>query len=404
MRSLFRLILILAVSLGFASAASAEGKPDLLILISIDGFRADYLSHRKTPVIQALADHGVQAAMRPSFPSLTFPNHYTLVTGLYPEHHGIVDNVMDDPVLGRFTMKQSEDPRWWNGGEPLWVTADEQGLKTATMFWPGSDKEIRGHRPDNWKLYDEAFPADARVDQVLKWLDLPEDQRPSFVTLYFDLVDTVGHHDGPDSRALDDALTSTDAALGRLVEGLKTRGFYARTNLIVVADHGMAGTSKDRLVFLDDVVPDKAMHIVTQGAEAGLELTADAPKDAEARLLALHDHARCWRRADMPAQWHFSQNPRIPAIDCVADVGWLITTHERAARQRNVNLGAHGYDPYAPEMAALFVAEGPAFRPGQSLPAFDNVDIQPLMARLLHLDAPKGDGNDKVFDSVLMSH
>lgn len=405
MGSLFRLLLILVLGLGFASAGAAADKPDLLILVSIDGFRDDYLTHHKTPVIQALADQGVSAAMRPSFPSLTFPNHYTLVTGLWPDHHGVVDNTMDDPALGHFTLQKSEDPRWWDGGEPLWVTADKQGLKTATMFWPGSDRVVRGLRPDHWLLYNQAMPGEARVEQVLKWLDLPEDQRPSFVTLYFDIVDTEGHRHGPSSRELDAALAATDAAVGRLVDGLKARGLYTSTNLIVTADHGMADTSNQRLVYIDDVAGRAdAIRLVTTGATAGLSLAADPPEGTLARLLAAHDHMQCWKKADIPKHLHYGTNPRIPPIVCAAEPGWYITTHQRTPAGRSINAGSHGYDPAAPEMAALFVAEGPAFKPGQTLPSFDNVDVQPLMAELLHLKAPKGDGSAKVFDRVLVAH
>jgi predicted AlkP superfamily pyrophosphatase or phosphodiesterase len=402
MRSLFRLLFILAAWLGSASLAAAAAKPDLVILISIDGFRADYLGHHQTPVIEALAKQGAVGPMRPSFPSLTFPNHYTLVTGLWPDHHGIVDNTMDDPVLGHFTEANSVDTRWWSGAEPLWVTADKQGLKTATMFWPGSDRLVQGLRPDYWKLYDKSFLADARVDQVLQWLDLPQDQRPSFVTLYFDLVDTVGHHNGPGSKELDAALASTEVQIGRLMNGLKARGLYDHTNLIVTADHGMADTSKDRVVYIDDAAGGtKAIHTVTLGTTSGLSIAADAPPDTLAKLLAPHEHMQCWQKADIPKALHYGTNPRVPPIVCAAEVGWYITTHARLATTRDFPIGSHGYDPAAPEMAALFVAEGPAFKPGQTLPAFDNVDVQPLIARLLHLDAPKGDGDAKVFDRVL---
>ena len=398
MRSLFRLILILAAWFGLASVAVAAAKPDLVILVSIDGFRADYLGRGKTPVLQALAKGGVRAAMRPSFPSLTFPNHYTLVTGLRPDHHGIVDNTMNDPVLGHFTMRDADDPRWWAAGEPLWVTADEHGLKTATMFWPGSDKVIRGHRPDYWKPYDEALPADARVDQVLTWLDLPEGERPSFVTLYFDMVDTEGHRHGPESEQLNAALASSDAAIGRLVEGLKARGLYAATNLIVVADHGMADTSKDRVVYIDDVAGGAAaIHTVTTGATSGLSVASGAPKGALARLLKPHAHMHCWKKGDIPKALHYGSNPRVPPVVCMAEIGWTIATHRRTS----VNAGSHGYDPYAPEMAALFVAEGPAFKSGQTLPAFDNVDVQPLIAELLRLGPVTGDGDAKQFEKVL---
>jgi predicted AlkP superfamily pyrophosphatase or phosphodiesterase len=407
MRAFFSFILLLSVWLDLAAPALAAGKPDLLILVSIDGFRADYLTHHKTPVIAALAAAGVSASMRPSFPSLTFPNHYTLVTGLRPDHHGIVDNVIDDPVLGHFTMQHSDDPRWWSEGQPLWVTADEQGLKTASMYWVGSDREILGHRPDYWKLYDQSVSGDARVDQVLQWLDLPDDQRPSLVTLYFDIVDTEGHRHGPESKELDAALAATDASLGRLVDGLKKKGLFDKTNLIVTADHGMADTSKDRLIYIDDLIAadgsplaGKAFHSVTLGATAGLDVATEyLPK-----LLGRNDHMQCWKKADIPKALHYGTNLRVPPVVCMADVGWYITTHERMAATTGVNAGSHGYDPASPEMAALFVAEGPAFRKGVTLAPFDNVDVEPLMAKLLKLKAPKADGTAKVFDRVLQTH
>ncbi|HEY4031941.1 MAG TPA: ectonucleotide pyrophosphatase/phosphodiesterase [Caulobacteraceae bacterium] len=267
MRAFLAFLFVLTVCLGATAPVLAAPKPDTLILISIDGLRADYLARGKTPVIQALADAGVRAAMRPAYPSETFPNHYTLVTGLWPDHHGVVANTMDDRVLGHFTMAHSDDPRWWSQGQPIWVTADEQGLRTATMFWPGSDKVIRGHRPDLWKTHDKAFLADDRVGQVLTWLDLPPGQRPSVVTLYFDLVDTEGHRHGPNSKVLDAALASTDSTIGKLVDGLKARGLYGKVNLIVTGDHGMADTSKDRLIYIDDIAGGAdRIHTVTLGA------------------------------------------------------------------------------------------------------------------------------------------
>lgn len=407
MRAFVRLVLLLTIWLGLAAPALARPRPDTLIpdtliLVSIDGFRADYLSHGKTPVIQALADAGVKAAMRPSYPSETFPNHYTLVTGLRPDHHGIVANTMDAPGLGHFTMENSNDPRWWNEGKPLWVTADEQGLKTAVMFWPGSDRVIHGRQPDYWRPYDKALLADARVDQVLTWLDLPEGQRPSFVALYFDLVDTEGHRHGPSSRELDAALASTDAAVGRLVEGLKARGLFASTNLIVTADHGMADISKDHLVYIDDIAGGAdRIRTVTLGAAAGLSIAPGAPKDTLARLLAPHEHVQCWARTDAPKALHYGTNPRVPPIVCTAEVGWYITTHARMGSTADFNRGAHGYDPASPYMAALFVAEGPAFKPGSVLPPFDNVDVEPLMTELLGLKGPRSDGSAQGFRPVL---
>jgi predicted AlkP superfamily pyrophosphatase or phosphodiesterase len=396
-------VLFLLVFASLEPSPAAAAKPDMLILISIDGFRADYLSRGRTPNLSRLAAQGVTASMRPSFPSITFPNHYTLVTGLRPDHHGIVDNTMRDPVLGNFTMAKSQDPRWWDEAEPLWVTADKQGLRTATMFWPGSDDVIRGRRPDEYRLYDHGVRADQRTDQVLAWLDAPPEQRPSFVTLYFDMVDGVGHVAGPDSPDVDVALHATDAAIGRLVEGLSSRGLLDRTNIIIVADHGMAAVSPDRLIYLDDVAGAAAIDVVSWGANAGVIVKPDAPAGAEHKLLAIDTHARCWRKTDIPRELHYGSNPRIPPIVCSADVGWLLITHEIMTQRGGAlhEKGAHGYQPDVPEMAAIFIAHGPAFRPGTTLPTFDNVDVQPLMAKLLGLTVPNGDGTAATFHAAL---
>jgi len=206
-----------------AACATHAPRPDSnppLILVSIDGFRADYFERGLSPNLKAIADAGVHAtAMRPAFPTLTFPNHYTLVTGLYPDHHGIVNNTMVDPVLGNFTYKKSSElsARWWEGAEPLWVTADKQGVRTATMFWPGSDVEIRGHRPDYYLPFNGKMTAGQRIDQVLAWLDQPAAKRPRFLTLYFEQLDHESHDHGPGSTEADAALREVDASIGHLV-------------------------------------------------------------------------------------------------------------------------------------------------------------------------------------------
>ncbi|HEU4662943.1 MAG TPA: ectonucleotide pyrophosphatase/phosphodiesterase, partial [Dokdonella sp.] len=260
-----------------------------LILVSIDGFRADYLERGRTPALAALAADGVRAeALKPAFPTLTFPNHYTLVTGLYPDHHGIVNNRMTDPAFQHgFVYKEQstiEDPRWW-GGEPLWVTAEKQGVRSATMFWPGSSVAIAGVRPTFWKPFDRAVEPDARVDQILAWLDLPVPTRPRFLTLYFDQVDHEGHAHGPDSGDVDAALARVDAALARLVDGLRRRGRLDTTDIVVVSDHGQAPTSPERRTYLDDVVPLADVDVVNYGILAGIEPHAGKAAAIERELL-----------------------------------------------------------------------------------------------------------------------
>jgi len=373
-----------------------SAKQPLVILVSIDGFRADYLDRGLTPNIAALAAQGVRAqAMRPAFPSVTFPNHYTLATGLYPDHHGLVNNTMEDPSFPEtsFTMANARDERWWDGATPIWITAQRQGLRTAAMFWPGSDVPIHGALPDHFMPFDKTVTPDRRTDTVLSWLDLPLDQRPQFVTLYFDEVDGAGHAAGPDSESVNKALQLVDAAIGRLADGLRQRGLFDSASLILLADHGMAANSPDRVVYLDDLVDSKAIHVEATGVITGLRAEPGHEAAVEGALLKPYDHMQCWRKADIPARLHYGANRRVPAIICLAEPGWAIWTHDFIASLKGGFVyGMHGYDPADPQMGALFVAEGPAFRVGMVHPAFDNVDVYPLLTRLLAIKPEPNDG------------
>jgi len=243
-----------SAALTLAAAAGRTPSPEL-ILVSLDGYRADYLTRGHSPALAALAAAGVRAeALRPVFPSLTYPNHYTLVTGLYPDQHGIVNNSMHDPELGSFSPPNraaNADGRWWSEAEPIWVNAERHHIITAAEFWPGTQAQIRGIRPTYWQPFDGDVSADARVDQVLNWLDLPLERRPRFIMLYLEQADVAGHFYGPDSPELQAALVSIDAALARLIEALRHRGTLDSTNLVIVSDHGMSATSPERIVFLE---------------------------------------------------------------------------------------------------------------------------------------------------------
>jgi len=375
-----------------AAVSNAAAERPLVILISIDGFRYDYLQRGLTPVLSGLAGNGASGSMRPSFPSVTFPNHYTLVTGLHPDHHGIVGNNMVDAELGRFSLGNAAavtDRRWWDQGEPIWVTAEKQGIKTGTMFWPGSEAPIHGVRPTYWTKFDQGMPGNTRVDQILAWLDLPVDQRPGLETLYFDIVDTMGHHNGPDAPQTNEAIASVDASIGRLVEGLKARGLYDRTVLVVVSDHGMAATSPERVTWLDDLIDPKAVQIVYSGAVTFLNPVAGREAEVERGLLGSRPHLDCWRKSEIPARFVLGSNPRVSQIVCASEPGWLLLTKDRPQTK---NGGAHGYDNASPEMAALFIAHGPGVVQGRTLKDLDSVDVQPFLARLLGITAPRGDG------------
>ncbi|MBS0583981.1 MAG: alkaline phosphatase family protein [Proteobacteria bacterium] len=408
MKLVLRAILaLLALVLAACAAHAPKSQPDApLILVSIDGFRADFFDRGLTPNLKTLAANGVHAqAMRPAFPTLTFPNHYTLVTGLYPDHHGIVNNRFTDPVSGKkFVYKDysiTSDPSWW-GGEPIWASVEKQGKRAMTMFWPGSELAIGGVRPERWLPFDGKMSPDARADQVLAWFDLPVARRPDFVTLYFDAVDHAGHDHGPDSVEVNDAIVATDRAIGRLLDGLKRRGLLDRTNIIVVSDHGQIATEKGAYVILDDIVDVRDLDIQNQGLLATFAAKPGREAAVEKTLLAPHEHVRCWKREETPARLHYGSNPRISPLLCLADPGWLIWTREFVNRPGFfVSKGEHGYDNADPHMRALFVASGPAFKRGLVVPEFDNVDVYPLLTRLLGIKPAPNDGNPATSDRML---
>lgn len=389
----FMLVLAACAPRGTATVPAPSGAP-IVLLVSIDGFRADYLDRGATPVLDSLAHAGVRARwMEPSFPSKTFPNHYTIVTGLRPDHHGIIANNITDSLLGRFTMSNRaavRDPRWW-GGEPIWVTAERQSVPTGPMFWPGSEAPIEGIHPNHWLAFDGDMPSAARVDTVLSWLGLPEGERPRFLTLYFDIVDHAGHTFGPDAPQVTDSLRAVDQAMRRLSDGLHRMGIADRVNLVVVSDHGMTAVGPDRVIALDDYID---MDDVTVNDWGPAVMLAPKPGRAEAVYRALKGASAnldVYWKGEVPARLAFGTNPRIPAIVAIAHEGWTVTTRARAASVRSG--GTHGYDNALPSMRALFVASGPAFHRGVVVAPFGNIQVYDLLARLLGVTPAPNDGS-----------
>jgi predicted AlkP superfamily pyrophosphatase or phosphodiesterase len=377
--------------------AKAPPKSTLTILISLDGFRADYLDRGNTPTLSALAADGARGAMRPSFPSLTYPNHYTLVTGKRPDHHGMVNNTLEaDEVPGvDFKMSNHEavgDERWWNQAKPIWVSAEQQGVHAGVLFWPGSEAAIDGVRPSYWKAYDEKLAYDDRVDMVLAWIDA-KNPPLGLATLYFDATDTEGHHYGPDSPEVNAAAARVDAVIARLAAGLKARGLYETTNIVVVADHGMASQPLSGLVDVATLVDPAKVKFVSTGSIVGVRALPGFEAEVKAAMLKPHPHVTCWEKGKIPARYGYGTNPRVPPIVCLAERGWYFATASAIKKrwaEHPRDGGAHGYDPFDPAMRAVFVAHGPAFKPGVVLPVFDNVDVYPLLARLIGVKGDKG--------------
>jgi predicted AlkP superfamily pyrophosphatase or phosphodiesterase len=302
-------LLLIALAIFSITCRPAAVTPDrsILILISIDGFRWDYLDRYAAPNIRTLADRGIRAeGLIPQFPSKTFPNHYTIVTGLRLANHGIISNNMRDPAIpGTFSLSNRDvqaDPRWW-GGEPIWNTAENQGRVAAAMFWPGSETVIDGGQATYWTPFDDDMPHHTRVERVLAWLKLPEGQRPSFLTLYYSDVDSTGHDDGPESDAVRAAIAAVDKSIGDLVRGVDAIDLEDRVNYVLVSDHGMAPLSRDRMIVLDDLIDVAQADVVDWSPVLGLSPQDGDVEKLYAALKDKHPHLTVYRRDEIPAEY-----------------------------------------------------------------------------------------------------
>jgi predicted AlkP superfamily pyrophosphatase or phosphodiesterase len=359
-----------------------------VILVSLDGFRYDYAKRYHADHLLTLATQGVSApeGMLPAYPSITFPNHYTIVTGLYPEHHGIVANTFFDP--GRKEVYSYRDAKsvgdgTWYGGTPLWVLAEQQGMRSACFFWVGSEADIQKVRPSYYLKFDGKFPNGKRVEQVLAWLHLPPEQRPHMITLYFSDTDTAGHRYGPDSPQVADAVHELDSEIGKLMEGITESKLPV--DLIVLADHGMVKVDGPP-IRLDQygLSPSRFAQIVDSTLYP--KSNDDAQKTYEA-LRGKSDKFLVYRRAQVPAYLHFDSNPREGDPVVVPTGPYLITAGKDAPGPEHPPVGMHGYDATRmQEMKALFIAAGPDIRTGVALEPFENVNVYPLIAKILGLD------------------
>ncbi len=372
-----------------------QAKP-YVILVSLDGFRYDYPRIYHSPNLDALGARGASApdGMIPAYPSITFPNHYTIVTGLYPEHHGIVANVFYDPARKQvysYKDDQTVTDGTWYGGTPLWVLAEQQGMRAACFFWPGSEADIQGVRPTYYMKYDAKYPNRKRVEQVLNWLQLPVEQRPHFITLYFSDVDSAGHAHGPDSPEVASAVREVDDEIGRLTEGVAKLNL--RVDVIVVADHGMTKVEGD-WINLSDYFDTRLLE---KSAESFMYPRSEAAAEKiYAALNGRSDKFKVYRNGQVPPELHFDGNLREGDPVVIPTGPYLIRVNAPSAgpavapdamHSAGLPLGMHGYDPaHMPEMKAIFFAAGPDIRRGEKVPPFENVNLYPFVARILGLD------------------
>lgn len=390
-----------------AEAAAPEA-PQRVLLIGLDGFRPEMLGW-DAPNLNALAARGVRAkAMIPVMPSVTFVNFYSLATGLYPQNHGMVANYPYDAEAKEHfqTATGPTEERWWQG-EPIWIAAEKQGLKTAIMFWLGSEVPHEGVRPSIWTPYQHEKPYQERIDEVLAWYDVPETDRPRFAAVYFDRVDTVTHYTGPNSAEAKAAVTEVDALVGQLVAGLDARGLAASTNIIIVSDHGMVYTPPEQVIDVGEYI-DLDQLVVTQfvGPYGGsghpfLQIYGQGPalEAAYNGLSIASEHIRVYRSGAMPAHYHLDHPTRGPDLFAVADPGWLMRSTNVGGWRAPIP-GNHGFDNLAPEMAATFVAAGPVFPEGEVAAPFENVNVYGMIACALGITPAKTDGDPQVIARV----
>ncbi|XP_059837552.1 ectonucleotide pyrophosphatase/phosphodiesterase family member 3-like isoform X1 [Hypanus sabinus] len=384
-----------------------------LILISLDGFRAGYLKSWDNflPVIGKLRTCGTHSKyMRAMYPTKTFPNHYTIVTGLYAETHGIVDNNMYDYVFKKsFSLSGDEknNPKWW-GGQPIWLTAMYQNLKAGTFFWPGSDVKINGTYPNKYQKFNSSIPFEERVRTILKWLSLPESERPEFYTLYFDEPDHAGHKSGPDSGAVVEALQLVDRIVGMLMDGLKKRNLHKCVNLIIVADHGMENTYCDQTEYMTNYFDSVKNLYVYNGPAARIRaknVPADYLKfDAEGTVKNLScryskQHFIPYMAYELPKRFHYANNRRInKEVHLYLDKQW------QAARDKSYNFcggGNHGYDNEYKSMHAIFIGNGPGFKFKTEVGPFDNIELYNLMCDMLQITPSPNNGTHGSLNHLL---
>jgi len=384
--------------------AKAQRTKHYVVLVSLDGFRYDYARKYGAQHLLAIASRGASApdGMIPAYPSVTFPNHYTIVTGLYPEHHGIVANSFYDP--DRKQHFSYSDPKTgtdgsWYGGTPLWDLAENQGMRSACFFWPGSETEIGGQRPSFYLKYDRTIDDEARIDQVVTWLKLPPSRRPHFITLYYADTDHAGHEFGPETLEEADAVHHVDELMGHLET--KLNKLHLPIDLIILADHGME-TVQGGWINLDKWADFTGFE--TDGPLLYAK-SEDAAEKAYEQLRGASDEFRVYRRRDVPPQLHYDSNPRIGDPVIVLNGPYLVRAKSGPPGEPPPTVkGMHGYDPFRMKtMCAIFYAEGPDIRHGTTVAPFEDVSVYPLIARILGLKIGPVDGEEKVLDGILLS-
>lgn len=390
MRKILWAVILLAASL--SACRQTPVQRHLTVVVSLDAFRWDFTQIHDAPWLDSIGRAGVQAVMKPSYPSSTFPNHYTIATGLVPDHHGIVNSSFWDSERGvMYAMGDSatRNRPYYYAGEPIWSTAEKQGVTTACVYWVGSDIPIGGILPTYYKYwYDEPrLDYDGRVQETLRLAALPEEERPSLIMTYFDDPDWAAHNFGPSGEGTGQMIAYLDSLMGVLYTGLRALPDGQDINLIITADHGMTDISDERFIRIPEVLDESLCERII-GSNPTVIFSKPGCRDAILEQLSKVEHMQVWEHGKVPEHLNYGTSPRLGDIIVAPDLGWQFSRTPRGM------LGAHGFDPEEPDMQVIFRASGPDFKQGFIDPdKFVNVDVYPLLAHLLHIVPAPTDGD-----------
>lgn len=389
-------VLLILFSLLGCQLDDQPSSPEKVLLVSIDGFRYDYRQMYDTPILDQIAREGVRADfLIPVFPTKTFPNHYSITTGRFTENTGLVSNNMYDPEFDAYyslaDREAVQDARWYKG-EPIWVTAEKQGVPAAPLFWPGSEAPIGGRYASHWSPYDEDLPYRARVDSVIHWLQMEGETAPGFMALYFSKADTYGHWYGPESDSVSVAVEEVDSHLGYLYDELNRIDKQDVLNILIVSDHGMTEVSEERVILLDELIDLDDVEVTDWAPVTAIRPDPGKKENVFGKLKALEKNYTVYLKEDLPERYGYKNHPRVSDIVLIADPGYTVTTQDRLAGA-DISGGTHGYDNQVPEMRGIFIARGSSIKESLKIGPIQNIHLYELMAHLMQIEPAINDGS-----------
>lgn len=378
---------ILFIFVLFCSSIFAQEKPYVL-LISLDGFRWDYLNRGLTPNIQSVIDEGVHAiSLRPVFPSKTFPNHISIVTGMYPENHGIISNGFENPFSGDYytigNNEQTKNAEWYLG-EAVWETLERNNITTASYFWPGTPLNLEYRTPSYFENYEHNRPYKTRIEGIINWLRLPEEKRPHFMTFYFHDTDSYGHEFGPNSPELNKSIQRVDTLIGLVRQRINDIGMANKVNIIIVSDHGMTEVSPEKSINVDTILA--GMEYKLHGSGPVMMVETDDKETVYNKLKANEEYFKVYTKNKIPEYFHYSKHPFIHDIILVAEINWSLVDNAGLEKYGPYKGGTHGFEKDLIDMHGIFVAAGPLFREGFRTGTLWNIDIYPLICSMFKIE------------------